>query len=70
MRIIMAGLAIALMTTPATAQMAGMGGHGGRGHHGHAQKSSPPKKKADDTNYKAAIESLPDKKIDPWADRH
>ena len=30
------------------------------------QKEEAPKKKVDDTQYKAAIERLPDKKFDPW----
>ena len=28
---------------------------------------SEPKKKVDDSQYKSAIERLPDKKFDPWA---
>ena len=30
------------------------------------QKEEAPKKKVDDSQYKAAIERLPDKKFDPW----
>ena len=65
MRAIIAVIAVALLTTvlalhatPSTAQK-GKGRHGGT-----ATKAVP--KKADDKNYKAAIEVLPDQKFDPW----
>jgi hypothetical protein len=37
-----------------------------KGGRGSSQKEEAPKKKVDDTQYKAAIERLPDKKFDPW----
>jgi hypothetical protein len=71
MRVVIAAIAIALLILPAQAQMGGgMGGKGGRGHHSQAQKTEAPKKKVDDKAYKAALDRLPDKKVDPWADKH
>ena len=73
MRFVIAAMTIALLILPAQAQMGGggMGGKGGgRGHHGQAQKSETPKKKVDDKDYKAALGRIPDKKVDPWADKH
>jgi hypothetical protein len=71
MRFVIAAMTIALLILPAQAQMGGMGGKGGgRGHHGQTQNTDAPKKKADDKNYKAALDRLPDKKVDPWADKH
>jgi hypothetical protein len=62
------------MTWPAAAQVSGMGGMGsrgfGRGHHDHAQTSDAPTKRVDDKDYNAALQRLPDKKVDPWADKH
>ena len=34
-----------------------------------AQKTETPKKKVDDKDYKAALGRIPDKKVDPWADK-
>jgi hypothetical protein len=60
-----AAIAVALMTailalnaTPSAAQK-------GRKHRGDGS-ARVPAKKADDKAYKAAIESLPDGKLDPW----
>ena len=51
---------IVLATTTSQAQF--------KGSRGPSTKSDEvPKKKTDDTQYKAAIERLPDKKFDPWA---
>ncbi len=33
------------------------------------QKTETPKKKVDDKDYKAALGRIPDKKVDPWADK-
>ena len=71
MRIVLAIAALVLMVLPASAQMGGTGAMGGKhNHHGRPQMSETPKKKADDKDYKAALEHLPDRKADPWADRH
>lgn len=65
MRTVVAAVAIALMTVVfalhATSSAAGKG----KGHHGEAGMKAPAKK-VDDKAYKAAIDSLPDKKLDPW----
>ena len=47
---------IALATTTSQAQFKNNRG----------QKEEAPKKKVDDSQYKAAIERMPDKKFDPW----
>ena len=31
-----------------------------------SEQSGPPKKSAEDKDYKAAVERLPDQKFDPW----
>ena len=49
---------IALVATPVSAQFKSVGSD---------RKAEEPKKKNDDGQYKAAIERLPDKKFDPWA---
>jgi hypothetical protein len=70
MRFVIAAMTIALLILPAQAQMGGggMGGKGGgRGHHD--PKTERPKKKVDDKDYKAALGRIPDKKVDPWADK-
>ena len=66
MRAIIAVISVALLTvmlalhaTPSTAQK-------GKGHHGSGASAKPASKKADDKDYKAAIEGLPDQKFDPW----
>jgi len=58
---------IALIATPAIAQK-GMGG--GKGRRGpQQQQKTEEQKKAEqklDKDYKAALDSIPDKKYDPW----
>jgi hypothetical protein len=49
---------IALVATPVSAQFKSVGSD---------RKAEEPKKKNDDGQYKSAIERLPDKKFDPWA---
>jgi|KBSSwiStaDraftv2_1062776.scaffolds.fasta_scaffold1758362_1 hypothetical protein len=65
MRAIFAVISVALLTallalhaTPSAAQK-------GKGRHGDTSAKAPPKK-ADDKDYKAAVEGLPDQKFDPW----
>jgi hypothetical protein len=53
---------LVLMAAPVNAQFKSMGND--RVSKDHA---NDPKKKSDDTGYKSAIERLPDKKFDPWA---
>jgi len=50
---------IALVATPVSAQFKSVGSD--------RKDSNDNKKKPDDSQYKAAIERLPDKKFDPWA---
>jgi hypothetical protein len=38
----------------------------GKGHRGSAQKSEQQQPKVDEKAYRSAIDSLPDKKYDPW----
>lgn len=51
---------IVLATATSQAQFKGSGGRS-------QSKEEAPKKKEDDSQYKAAIERLPEKKFDPWA---
>jgi hypothetical protein len=56
-------LTIALLSTPAFAQDVA----GSNKHHGAPkQKTEPAKVKADDKDYKAALDRLPTQKYDPW----
>ncbi len=66
MRILMAGLAIALMTVSAHAQE--MGGGRGRKHQQDTQKTQDKTVKADEQAYKNALKSIPvsHEKPDPW----
>lgn len=50
---------IALAATPVSAQF--------KSREADRKEAAPPPKKQDDGQYKAAIERLPDKKFDPWA---
>jgi hypothetical protein len=54
------GWLILLAAAPVSAQFKSRGGGG-------EQKDQGDKKKPDDGQYKSAIERLPDKKFDPWA---
>jgi hypothetical protein len=65
MRRILAAITIALAAAPGLFVLAAAPGHA------QFKKSPPkdeaaPKKKEDDSQYKAAIERLPEKKFDPW----
>lgn len=70
MKALITALMIALATVPGllvlmvpvSAQFKGMGGERVSKEHG-----ADPKKKGGDEGYKSAIERLPDKKFDPWA---
>lgn len=64
MRVLIAVIAIAVMTLPAHAQM-GMGGQGPRPQ---TQKKQDTTVKADDNAYKNALKSIPAprEKPDPW----
>lgn len=54
------GLLVLFATAPVSAQFKGMGS-GSKNPEADAQKKKP-----DDSQYKSAIERLPDKKFDPW----
>jgi hypothetical protein len=63
MRTLIIALAVALLTLPALAQ------EGGRGskHRGGEQKTEQQtKSKANEKDYKSALDRLPDQKYDPW----
>ena len=62
MRNFIAALILAALTVPSFAQ----GMSGAKGHRGQTPSTGQPKKKADDTAYKSALDRLPDKKFDPW----
>ena len=57
-----ASIALALMMSGASAQMAG----GGHKHQANTAKNETQKPKADEKAYAQAIGSLPDKSYDPW----
>ena len=63
MRILAIATIIAALATPVLAQdMAGSNKH-----HGVAKKKNePPKAQANDQDYKAALDRLPQQKYDPW----
>jgi hypothetical protein len=69
-RILATALAIALMTADASAQaVGGMGGSGFGGRHQQHQKTTKTESaqpKVDESAYKAALKSVPDKPFDPW----
>jgi hypothetical protein len=67
MRRILAAIMIGLAAAPGVFVLAAAPSHaqfkkGGGGD----KEQAPPKKKEDDSQYKAAIERLPEKKFDPW----
>jgi hypothetical protein len=63
MRPIVIALTIAFLSSSAFAQDAA----GSNKHHGAPkQKAEPAKVKADDKDYKAALDRLPTQKYDPW----
>ena len=65
MRTVLAAIAIGLLTTALALHATPSAAQKGKGHRGEARMKAPPKK-ADDKAYKAAIEGLPDQKLDPW----
>jgi hypothetical protein len=59
-------VAIVAMTATAYAQnLQGMANGGNRGNETAGPKE-PPKKRADEKEYKSSLGRLPDKKFDPW----
>jgi hypothetical protein len=60
--VFVAGIALALMMSGASAQMMG----GGHKRQANTTKSDTQKPKADEKAYAQAIGSLPDKSYDPW----
>lgn len=63
MRRLIIALAVALLTLPALAQE---GGHGSKHRGGGEPKTEQTKNKANEKDYKSAIDRLPDQKYDPW----
>jgi hypothetical protein len=74
MRLLIAGLALALMMASAQAQLGtpqgNMNNNAQLGQHAansiHASESEGQKVKANDKAYNAALKNLPDKQFDPW----
>ena len=67
MRLPIAILALALLTTGAQAQGSpGFGGGGHGKHGGQADKGEAQKPKIDDKAYNASLRNIPDKKYDAW----
>lgn len=60
MRLIIAALAIALSASPGLAQKML------DSKEKKSEQSGPPRKSAEDKDYKAAVDRLPDQKFDPW----
>jgi len=58
---IAAAMAITMLTVPAYAQRAG-----GKRHKEPAQNAGQKKPKVDEKAYKGALDSIPEKKADPW----
>jgi hypothetical protein len=54
-------IVLATTTTTSQAQFKGSSRGGGQ-----KDEAAAPKKKVDDSQYKAALERMPDKKFDPW----
>jgi hypothetical protein len=65
MRKVLAAIAIALLTAALALHATPSAAQKGKKHRGEAGMKAPAKK-ADDKAYKAAIEGLPDQKLDPW----
>jgi hypothetical protein len=74
MRVFLMALAIGALTTTAHAQGLGGVGNGSSGGRHHQQQknadTTPPKPKADDKAYNAALKQLPNKPYDPWHGLH
>ena len=65
MRTLIVALTVVLLTVPAFSQgMQGMS-HGSK-HRGADQKAQPVQNKANEKDYKSALDRLPDQKSDPW----
>ena len=63
MRILAIATIIAALATPVLAQdMAGSNKH----HGAEKKKNEPPKAQANDNDYKAALDRMPQQKHDPW----
>lgn len=64
MRRVLAAIMIALAAAPGLIVLVAAPGHAqfkkGK------EEAAPPPKKQDDSQYKAAIERMPEKKFDPW----
>jgi hypothetical protein len=66
MRAVVAAISIALMTATLAVQASPSAAQKGKGRRGGEAGMKAPGKKVDDKAYKAALDSLPDKKLDPW----
>ena len=66
MRTVLAAVTIAVLTTMLALQATPSVAQHGKRSHGSDGTPKAPAKKADDKAYKAAIEGLPDQKLDPW----
>ena len=71
MRLLIAGMALVLMTASAFAQAGTLPGSQIGSHAQHANDSTDPaknaaQKKTDDKAYNAALRNLPNKEYDPW----
>ena len=66
MRAVVAAISIALMTTILAVQASPSAAQKGKGRRGGESGMKAPAKKVDEKAYKAAIDSLPDQKLDPW----
>lgn len=62
MRTLIVVLAILSFTLPAFSQSMGRGGK----HKGAEQKTQQPANKANDKDYKSALDRIPTQKYDPW----
>lgn len=66
MRTVVAATSIALVTAILAVQASSSVAQKGKGRRGGDAGMKAPAKKVDEKAYKAAIDSLPDKKLDPW----
>jgi len=62
MRTLIVAIAILSFTPPAFSQSMGRGGK----HRGAEQKTAQPVNKANEKNYKSALDRIPAQKYDPW----
>jgi hypothetical protein len=63
---VLAAILIALAAAPGLLVLAASSGHAQFKGAGDRKEAAPPPKKQDDSQYKAAIERMPEKKFDPW----